>query len=166
MTCSHCHESARFVDYRPRTVQSLVGTFSLGRAYFHRRACGTGMVPWDETLDLLPQKLTPGDREVICVAGAVDSFGEATGVVLVWRQLDFPAVLPQLRMLPSGRHTKRGTLPPFCHSGSRLCQSTRIVMSSHLFGPRFPSPTEIPRTGPGMTLPPFDVARFHQGCRN
>jgi hypothetical protein len=35
MTCPHCHESARFVDYRPRTVQSLVGTFPLDRAYYH-----------------------------------------------------------------------------------------------------------------------------------
>jgi hypothetical protein len=33
MTCPHCHESARFVDYRPKTVQSMLGTFALDRAY-------------------------------------------------------------------------------------------------------------------------------------
>ena len=45
MSCPHCHESARFVDYRPKTVQSLVGTFPLDRAYYHCRSCGTGHGP-------------------------------------------------------------------------------------------------------------------------
>ncbi len=82
MSCPHCHESARFVEYRPKTVQSLVGTFPLDRAYYHCRSCGTGTVPWDEVLDLSRQALTPGAREVVCIAGAVDSFGEAADVVL------------------------------------------------------------------------------------
>jgi hypothetical protein len=82
MTCPHCHESARFVDYRPKTLQSLVGDFPLDRAYYHCRSCGTGMVPWDETLGLSRQALTPGAKELICLAGAVDSFGEAADVVL------------------------------------------------------------------------------------
>jgi hypothetical protein len=82
MSCPHCHESARFVGYRPKTVQGLVGFFPLDRAYYHCPSCGTGTVPWDETLGLSRQKLTPGAREVICIAGAVDSFAEAAGVVL------------------------------------------------------------------------------------
>ncbi len=82
MSCPHCHESARFVEYRCKTVQSLVGTFTLERAYYHCRSCGKGTVPWDEVLDLSRQALTPGASEVICVAGAVDSFGEAAEVVL------------------------------------------------------------------------------------
>lgn len=82
MTCPHCHQSARFVEYRPKTVQSLVGTFPLDRAYYHCRSCGKGTVPWDQTLDLSRQALTPGASEVVCIAGAVDSFGEAADVVL------------------------------------------------------------------------------------
>jgi hypothetical protein len=82
MTCPHCHESARFVDYRPKTVQSLVGTFPLDRAYYHCRSCGAGAVPWDETLGLSRRALTPGAKELVCLAGAVDSFGEAAEVVL------------------------------------------------------------------------------------
>ena len=82
MSCPHCHESARFVDYRPKTVQSLVGTFALDRAYYHCRACGRGTVPWDEALGLTRQALTPGARELVCIVGAVDSFGEAAEVVL------------------------------------------------------------------------------------
>jgi hypothetical protein len=82
MTCPYCHESARFVEYRSKTVQSLVGTFPLDRAYYHCRSCGVGTVPWDETLGLSRQALTPGAKELVCVAGAVDSFGEAAAVVL------------------------------------------------------------------------------------
>ena len=63
-------------------MQSLVGTFTLERAYYHCRSWGKGTVPWDEVLDLSRQALTPGASEVICVAGAVDSFGEAAKVVL------------------------------------------------------------------------------------
>ena len=82
MTCPHCHESARFVEYRPKTVQSMVGTFPLDRAYYHCRSCGKGLFPWDEVLGLSRQALTPGAKELVGVAGAVDSFGEAAEVVL------------------------------------------------------------------------------------
>jgi hypothetical protein len=82
MSCPHCQGSARFVGYRPKTVQSLVGSFRLDRAYYHCQSCGTGTVPWDETLGLSRRALTPGAREVVCIAGAVDSFGESADVVL------------------------------------------------------------------------------------
>ena len=42
MSCPHCRESARFVEYRRKTVQSLVGAFALERAYYHCRSCGKG----------------------------------------------------------------------------------------------------------------------------
>jgi hypothetical protein len=70
------------VEYRPKTVQSLVGTFPLERAYYHCRSCGAGTVPWDEILGLVRQALTPGARELVGLAGAVDSFAEAADVVL------------------------------------------------------------------------------------
>jgi hypothetical protein len=82
MSCPHCHESARFVDYRPKTVQSLVGTFPLDRAYYHCQACGRGTIPWDEALGLSRQAMTPGSRELVGLVGAVDSFGEAADLVL------------------------------------------------------------------------------------
>ena len=82
MSCPHCHESARFVVYRPKMVQSLVGTFGLDRAYYHCQACGKGTVPWDETLRLSRQAMTPGAKELVSLIGAVDSFGEAADIVL------------------------------------------------------------------------------------
>ena len=56
MSCPHCHESARFVGYRPKTVQSLVGTFTLERAYYHCPRAVTAHVPWDGVLGLRPQR--------------------------------------------------------------------------------------------------------------
>ena len=60
----------------------MVGTVPLERAYYHCRSCGAGTVPWDDTLGLTDQALTPGARQIVCLAGAVDSFGEAADVVL------------------------------------------------------------------------------------
>jgi hypothetical protein len=59
-----------------------VGDFPLERAYYHCGSCGTGTVPWDKSLGLSRQTLTPGARELVCIAGAVDSFAEAADVVL------------------------------------------------------------------------------------
>jgi hypothetical protein len=73
---------ARFVAYRPKTFASLVGTMCLERAYYHCGRCGAGTVPWDETLRLEHAALTPGATEVVSLAGAIDSFAEASAVVL------------------------------------------------------------------------------------
>src|SRR5580693_6866878 len=82
MSCPHCHESARFVGYRPKTLASLIGAVGLERAYYHCRHCGHGVVPWDDALGLDRTASTPGLCEVVCIAGAVDSFAEASEVVL------------------------------------------------------------------------------------
>jgi hypothetical protein len=37
MTCPHCGESARFVEYRSKDIVSLVGPVRLSRGYYH---CG------------------------------------------------------------------------------------------------------------------------------
>jgi hypothetical protein len=82
MSCPHCRESARFVGYRPKAVESPIGAVGLQRAYYHCRRCGRGAVPWDDDLGLDRTAATPGLREVVCIAGAVDSFAEAAEVVL------------------------------------------------------------------------------------
>jgi hypothetical protein len=82
MSCPHRQESARFVGYRPQTVASLIGAVGLQRAYYHCRHRGHGVVPWDDVLGLDRTASTPGLCEVICIAGAVDSFAEASEVVL------------------------------------------------------------------------------------
>ena len=59
-----------------------MGTFPLERAYYHCQSYGAGAGPRDEALGLSRQALTTGARELVCSAGAVDSFAEAADVVL------------------------------------------------------------------------------------
>jgi hypothetical protein len=56
---------------------SLVGEVRLARGYYHCAHCGSGHVPWDKTLRLSPQRLTPAAQEVVCLAGIHESFGKA-----------------------------------------------------------------------------------------
>jgi hypothetical protein len=82
MTCPHCQESSRFVAYRFKSFVSLVGELRLVRAYYHWAHCQQGHVPWEETLRLSPQRLTPAAREVTALAGIQESFGKAANRTL------------------------------------------------------------------------------------
>ena len=77
MTCPQCEESARFVNYRDKTIISLVGEMRLSRPYYHCEHCATGIWPWDKLLRLSPEKLTPGAQEVVTLHGITNSFGKA-----------------------------------------------------------------------------------------
>jgi hypothetical protein len=55
----------------------LLGELRLERGYYHCRSCGRGSVPWDQTLRLAEQRLTPAAQEVVCLAGIQESFGKA-----------------------------------------------------------------------------------------
>ena len=54
----------------------------LERAYYHCRHCGQGHWPWDTTLRLSVQRLTPAAQEVTALAGVQESFGKAAGRTL------------------------------------------------------------------------------------
>jgi hypothetical protein len=54
-----------------------VGDLRLARAYYHCAACGRGSFPWETTLRLSPQRLTPAAQEVTALAGVQESFGKA-----------------------------------------------------------------------------------------
>ena len=82
MTCPHCGESARFVEHREKNIVSLLGTVRFSRCYYHCGHCHHGHFPWDETLRLSPQRLSPGAQEVVCLAGIQESFGKAAGRTL------------------------------------------------------------------------------------
>ncbi|MFO0863737.1 MAG: hypothetical protein U0744_03610 [Gemmataceae bacterium] len=82
MSCPHCRESARFVGYRKKTVVSLVGDLRLWRGYYHCSQCSQGQVPWDKTLSLANERLTPAAQEVTSLAGIQESFGKAADLTL------------------------------------------------------------------------------------
>jgi hypothetical protein len=43
-----CGRDQKFVGYRPRTLETLLGTVHFTRAYYHCRHCGTSAVPCDQ----------------------------------------------------------------------------------------------------------------------
>jgi hypothetical protein len=55
---------------------SLLGDVSLERHYYHCADCRSGLAPWDSDLGLQADRLTPAARQVVCLAGATDSFAE------------------------------------------------------------------------------------------
>lgn len=73
MTCPHCRQDARFVNYRQKSVMTLVGDIRLSRAYYHCSHCSQGQFPWEQTLRVLHRR-TPGAEEVIALLGTSDSF--------------------------------------------------------------------------------------------
>ncbi len=73
MSCPHCQGDARFVNYRPKLVTTLLGDIRLPRAYYHCKHCAQGSFPWDQTLRVLNRR-TPGAEEVIALLGTSDSF--------------------------------------------------------------------------------------------
>lgn len=48
---------------------------TLSRPYYHCSACGTGQLPWDETLGLSRRKLTPGAEQIVALSAVKESFG-------------------------------------------------------------------------------------------
>jgi hypothetical protein len=54
-----------------------VGNIRVARGYYHCQHCCQGHFPWDKTLRISPQRLTPGAQEIVCLAGIQESFGKA-----------------------------------------------------------------------------------------
>jgi hypothetical protein len=77
VTCPRCGDAARCVGWRGKEVNCLLGWVKLERHYYHCHDCGKGLYPWDDILRTSGQRLTPGAREVVCLAGIQESFGRA-----------------------------------------------------------------------------------------
>ncbi len=82
MVCERCKHDARFVERRPNTYTSLVGSIRLDRCYYHCRACVRGHLPWVQELGLTDNSLTPAAAEITCIAGVQTSFSKASDVTL------------------------------------------------------------------------------------
>lgn len=70
------------MGYRDKTLVSLLGAIGVSRGYYHCRLCHAGFVPWDDTLRLSAEALTPAAREVISMSGGLSSFAEAATLSL------------------------------------------------------------------------------------
>jgi len=77
-TACACSGSARFVNYRNKTVTSLIGSLRLSRPYYHCPHCGQSQKPWDEKLQLGERGMTPTAAEPTALAGVLTGFEQAT----------------------------------------------------------------------------------------
>lgn len=75
MCCPRCHEAADFKGYRGKNFVSAMGAIRVWRAYYPCKKCSKGQFPWDKTLRLTPQGLTPGAAEITSLGGVQDAFG-------------------------------------------------------------------------------------------
>lgn len=76
--CPRCHQPMRLVDYkRRRSLQGLVGEYSIVRSYFVCDHCHEGCAPLDEHLGIGAGTLSPGLERVACRLGIDDSFDDA-----------------------------------------------------------------------------------------
>lgn len=66
------------MSHRTKRFVSLLGEVNLVRRYYHCRACGQGHLPWEQTLGLSAQRLTPAASEVTCMLGVQAGFAEVS----------------------------------------------------------------------------------------
>lgn len=74
--CGAGHQ-ARFVGYRGKRLDTVLGPLTLTRAYYHCGDCGGGVIPRDEQLEVAGASLSPGLRAMIDTAAATAPFAQA-----------------------------------------------------------------------------------------
>lgn len=67
--------TAKFVDYREKTLLTVLGEVSVNRAYYHDKECHYGFCPKDASLDIVATSYSPGVRRLISKVGAMRPFG-------------------------------------------------------------------------------------------
>lgn len=75
LDCGAGHQ-ARFIDYRSKTVVTVLGQVRLRRGYYHCTECGTGLVPKDDQLGVAGGSTSPGLAAMLARAGSAVTFGK------------------------------------------------------------------------------------------
>ena len=78
--CGGGHQ-AGFVDYRVKTVDTVLGPIDLRRAWYHCRECGHGRAPLEELLGVAGVSLSPGLRAMIDHAAVEVPFATARALL-------------------------------------------------------------------------------------
>ena len=73
--CGNGHR-ATFVDYRSKTLQTVLSTVKLRRAYYHCEDCEQGSIPMDRELDVVSTSFSPGVRRLMGRVGSKEPFEE------------------------------------------------------------------------------------------
>ena len=72
-----CGERQRFVEYRPKTISTLLGDVTLRRAYYHCGSCKKTALPYDERIGLGTGQVSPGLAKAATLVGIAEPFAPA-----------------------------------------------------------------------------------------
>ena len=72
--CEKGHEY-EFVEYRGKSLLTVVGDVSVNRAYYYDKECNSGFCPKDSVLDIEGSSFSPGVRRMMGRVGAYRPFG-------------------------------------------------------------------------------------------
>ena len=67
---------AEFVDYRSKSVTTVLSPIQIRRAYYHCSACERGVIPKDKELDIEKTSCSPGVRRLMGHVGGKEVFEE------------------------------------------------------------------------------------------
>jgi hypothetical protein len=67
---------ATFVDYRSKTLQTVLSKLEIRRAYYHCEDCQQGRIPRDRELDVVATSFSPGVRRLMGRVGSKEPFDE------------------------------------------------------------------------------------------
>ena len=70
-------QEARFLDYRDKTLLTVLGPVTINRAYYYDRKSHHGWCPKDRSLDIEGTRYSPGVRRMMSKVGAMRPFGLA-----------------------------------------------------------------------------------------
>jgi hypothetical protein len=73
VTCPVCDRAAAYHDDPDRTLVSLFGPITYGRAYYYCRRCGKGQCPFDQHAAIPEHNITPAVERLASLAGGVSS---------------------------------------------------------------------------------------------
>lgn len=69
-----CGSVQKFVDHRPKTIQSLVGQVTFRRAYYRCLSCGASSLPYDEKVGLGEAAVSEGMAKAASLCGVHEPF--------------------------------------------------------------------------------------------
>lgn len=75
-SCS-CGSVQRFVEHRPKRVQTLMGVVAIRRAYYRCKACGESALPYDQQVGLGSEQVSVGMAKAATLLGVQEPFESA-----------------------------------------------------------------------------------------
>lgn len=138
--CEAGHQ-ARFVGYRDKNIDTVLGRVAVRRAYYQCPTCQRGVVPRDTELDVAGVSLSPGLRKMVARTAAEHIRADSTAILDRTVAVAPPARLPDMLyvavdgtgvpMVPAattGRHGKTPDRPARTHEVKLACLFTQTTV--------------------------------------